>query len=486
MNAVKFRIQFGFVAALLAVVFCSAAIPAFAQRQYTVEKAATRAANERVKAKTVARTAPSKGLLIVLLNPKVAGKVTVKNAKGQILTEGEADDTGQAEFQLARGQIYTVEASAPRFSNATNTSRPLASQTAVRVDLTAQTASLKLRGLPLNAQIFIDETLRATVSDKEANGVLEVENVSPGDHKILIRHPEYNDYTDRLEKLEAGVAVTFGRISLVRVAKLNIQGPADARVMIDGAVLGRINANGSVQIDYELEKATEHTISVELLGYQPWAQKVTLEPGPRTIAVKLDPVVTAAGLSDLFDSLVQWNAPSSWKITGDAKNKLLEVKGPQLGWLKDVTYRDFKANFTITLPDGKGASWAVRADKEGRNYYLFHLSGPNSTTHTPKRFYTYLVKDGGTPQEVSTPIPLVADLDTKSSYTITVTVRDYTIKHTITSNSSGQEDDLGIWTDTSNTKDKFLFGTFGFRAFSNEVFLVDELHLCIGECLDNK
>ena len=36
---------------------------------------------------------------------------------------------------------------------------------------------------------------------------------------------------------------------------------------------------------------------------------------------------------------------------------------------------------------------------------------------------------------------------------------------------------LGSWTDTSPTKEKFLYGTFGFRSLSGEVFSVDELTL---------
>src|SRR5262249_39117154 len=146
--------------------------------------------------------------------------------------------------------------------------------------------------------------------------------------------------------------------------------------------------------------------------------------------------------SDLFESLSLWSAPPTWKIVSDGRNKRLEVRGEKLGLLADKTYRDFQVNFLLWLDNGKGASWAVRADKEGRNYYLFHLAGPKSTDFTPRRFYTFLISDGQAPVEVNTPIPVYPELNNKTSYTINIIVQDYTVRHKITSNDSGVTDDL--------------------------------------------
>ncbi|MCI0663776.1 MAG: hypothetical protein L0220_22170, partial [Acidobacteria bacterium] len=248
-------------------------------------------------------------------------------------------------------------------------------------------------------------------------------------------------------------------------------------VLIDGEFKGTIQEDGKVGIDYQLDQISEHAITVELLGHQPWSRREVLTPGSRTLIAKLDPITTSAGVSDFFDNLSQWNAPDSWKIITDERNKKLEVRGPKLGTLKDKIYQDFTANFTIWLDDSKGATWALRADKEGHNYYLFHLAGPKSTTHTPRRFYTYLVRDGNEPIEVSTPAPVIVDLSKPGSYAITIEVRRHHITHRIVSNQLGEDSDLGIWTDTTETKDKFLYGTFGFRSFSGEVFSVDDLSL---------
>jgi hypothetical protein len=463
--------------ALLWLIFCflTAAPTAPAQREYTVIKPRSRSATETV---TLNRKAsqPTRGLLAVFLDPVVPGKVVITDPKGRVLDQADADADGQAIFELRRGQTYQVKASFPGYTNAERKSGILKASASVRLQLKAQFAKLELPGLPAGAQIFIDDKPRATA--KESLVVLD--NLEPGPHSLLVRHPEYNDYRVDLGDLEAGSAVSFFPLStiLIKVAKLTVQGPPGATVLIDGAVQGKVRDDGTVRIDYQLDRAAEHTITVELLGYQTWSKNELLAPGPRAITVKLDPVVTSAGLSDFFDNLSLWNAPSSWKIVGDARNKKLEVRGERLGTLRDKTYRDFVASFKIWLSDGKGATWAVRADKDGRNCYLFHLAGPNSTTHTPKRFYTYLVKDGEAPVEVSTPIPVLVDLNQTDSYSITVIVRDHTVKH-IVANDQKVEESEGIWTDTTATKDKFLYGSFGFRALRGEVFTVDDLTLSL-------
>jgi len=434
---------------------------------------------ERTTGDVIIRTVPAqptKGVLAVVLDPIINGQVIVKDATGRVLAKQEADKDGQIEFQLQRNKTYQVEASFPGYRGVSGKSKPLKSSEIIRLKLVPQFAKLILNSLPANAQVIIDNQLRGTA---DQTGVVTVNELKPGDHSLLVRHPEYNEYADTLKGLEAGDIANW-RISLLRVAKLTVQGPAGATVLIDGAVQGKINADGVVRIDFAIDRTVERTIAVELLGYQTSSRKELLAPGPRTIAFNLDPIVTSAGVSDFFESLSQWNAPSTWKLVGEPKKRKLHVEGQQLGTLKDKTYRDIQegSNFTIWLDDGKGATWAVRADQEGRNYYLFHLAGPKATgAYTPNRFYTFLVKDGGTPVEVSTPAPVSLDLNQKDSYTINLVVTGYTVRHWITSNVSGQRDDLGIWTDTAPAKDKFLFGTFGFRSLAGEVFMVDDFNL---------
>jgi len=478
MNAFYPQVVTRFSLSLSIILLIACSKTAFAQREYTVVKPRERSATERVTIRTRAAQ-PSKGILAVVLQPIVPGQiVVVKDSTGKIISTQENIEDGQAEFQLQRGKIYHVEASRPGYLSKTGKSQPLKATEIIRLNLIPQFVSFNLSGLPAGAQVFIDDTLKATT---DQSGSIAIGDVEPGKHSLRISHPEYNDYRDNFdgEGLKAGEEVNYSRIQLTRVAKLLIQGPAGATVLINGALQGKIQENGSVRIDYELEQATERTISVEQLGYQSWTRTETLTPGPHTYSVSLDPIVTSAGVSDFFDSLSQWKAPTTWELMADGRNKKLRVKGEGLGVLKDRIYRDIQGglNFTIWLDDGKGATWAVRVDKEGNNYYLFHLAGPDSTTHTPKRLYTYLVRGGGAPVEVSTPIPVLTDLNKNTSYTITIEVTGYTVRQWITSDQTGDRGDLGIWTDTTATKDKFLYGTFGFCSMAGEIFTVDDLNL---------
>lgn len=462
----------------MALLVCACFQAALGQRRYTIEKPQDRSASERVTIRT--KSAPTRGVLAVVLQPIVPGQVVVvKDASGKVINRQEGIKDGQAEFQLQRGKTYQVEASYPGYLSAAGKSKPLKANEIIRLTLVPQFVQFNLGGLPVGAQVAIDDKMRAIVGQ---TGSVSIGEIPPGKHILRISHPEYNDYIDNFDDaaLEAGDEVNFGRIRMARVAKLIFQGPAGATVMIDGEVKGKIQADGSVRVDYAIERAAERTVSVELLGYQTWTKPELLSPGPKTISVKLDPIVTSAGVSDGFDSLSQWKTPSAgWELATDGRNKKLRVKGPELGLLKDRVYRDIQkeSNFIIWLEDGKGATWAVKADKDARSYYLFHLAGPKSTTHTPKKFYTYVVRDGAAPVEESTPFPVLIELDMKSSYLINIEVSGDKILHWITSNETGERVELGAWTDTTTTKDRFLYGTFGFRSLVGEVFAVDDFNL---------
>ncbi|HZS05359.1 MAG TPA: carboxypeptidase-like regulatory domain-containing protein [Blastocatellia bacterium] len=469
------------VSALLSLLFLlAAASAALAQREYTtveakVEKARARAATERIVIKTVTK-APTEGVLAVVLDPIIPGEVVVEDAGGKVVAKAEADKTGQAEFTLKRGVAYRVKATAPGFTSAAGKSVPLAASATVRLKLTAQFAALKLVNLPEAAQVFIDDQLKTT-ADK--TGSVTIADLAPGKHKLTIRHPEYDEFSNELGNLAAGDLLSYPSLPLVKVARLTVQTMPGALVMIDGALKGKAEADGKVLIKYELDKASEHSISIALLGYQDWVTREMLTPGAKNITAKLEPIVTSAGVSDTFDDLSLWSAPASWKLApvkmpNGRDNRKLTVSGEQLGVPKGTLYRDFDGLFEIRLNDGRGATWAMRIDKSGRNYYLFHLAGPKS--ETPKKFYTYLVKDGQMTQ-VSTPIPVIADLNQKDSYTIRLSVRGHRIQHWIVSNSTGEENDLGIYTDISDTKNSYLYGTFGFRSLKGETFTVDDFSI---------
>lgn len=451
------------------------AIPASGQRRYTVTRPKERSGSETLKVRTSARQTDTRGVLVVLVEPVLPGQIKVSRQNGREVGSAAADaEEGQAEFALPRNAVYQVEVSHPGYANSVVTTRPLGRQTVLRVRLNARFASLKLRDIPTGAQVLIDERPQVTVVE---GGEVTIPEIQPGAHRLRIVHPEYNDFEDNFEVVAAGEVVSFGRIPLTRVARIEVEGPAGAAILIDGALQGRITESGRLQILYELDRVTDLTISAELTGFQPWKLPTQLTPGPRKIRVEMLPVLTSAGVSDFFDSLSQWAAPSDWTVTGDNRNKRLTVKGSQVGQLRGLVYRDIQVNFTVWFDDGMGASWAVRMDPAGRSYYLFHISGPGSTALTPRRFHTFLVRNGEAPVPVGTPVPLLVDISPLTSYTISLTVREFTIQHSITSNETGETNDLGIWTDVSSDREKYLYGTFGLRSLHGEVFRIDDLNV---------
>jgi hypothetical protein len=218
---------------------------------------------------------------------------------------------------------------------------------------------------------------------------------------------------------------------------------------------------------------------LELIGYQSRTLRRLLKPGEELFEVPLEPVITDAGTSDGFDDLIQWNAPSNWKLEAvgpSVANKRLHIAGQELGLIRDKVFKDFEGIFTVWMPDGKGATWAMRADQTGKSYLLFHLAGPQSPLSVPKRFYTFLVRDSKI-EQVDVPTPLAFSFDPKASYTIEIVARGSIIEHWITSNETGERVTLGSYTMAAAMRNDLLYGTFGFRALNDETFIVDDLSI---------
>jgi hypothetical protein len=188
----------------------------------------------------------------------------------------------------------------------------------------------------------------------------------------------------------------------------------------------------------------------------------------------LEPFANPEGSTDGFDSLNQWSAPPTWKVLPSANNRTLQVSGTKVGVLKDKVYKDFQAVFTLWIPAAKERR-GDESRRGGDKLYLFHLSGPKAAAPFIPKPFLYLCGTGRKePVEVNQPTPLVVDLNSTSSFLIHIVAHGYEIEHSITSNETGEKVTLGHYTDSSATKDKFLYGLFGFRSFLGETFVVDD------------
>lgn len=444
-----------------------------------IEKPKERTTAEPVRPRARTVQPPSTGEVTVLLNPIVQGQVIVRDENGKQLQEESADENGEASFSLLRGRRYEIEATSPGFSPGITSFKLIGRSSTIRLSLTAESRILKLAGLPEGAEVLIDD---AQVRPSLVGGVATIAGLAAGKHRLIIQHPEYSQFAREIDlsPVSAGEAALL-LITLEKTARIEVASLPGASVMLDGVFKGVVPQTGSLNFEQPLNEPSEHMVSVEMIGYQKSALKHRLVPGRNKIEVNLDPIITDAGTTDGFDNLSQWQAPASWQTPLEGNNRRLRVAGSEPGQLKNKVFRDFRVNFLLWMEDGKGASWVVRPDKESRNYYLFHLAGPNSEMGTPNRFYTFIVEDGGEPREVLPPTPLVTAIDPEASYTIDIRINGHHIEHWITSNVTGDEDSLGSFTCTDPERDKFLYGSFGFRALKGEVFLIDDLSIKTGE-----
>ncbi len=67
------------------------------------------------------------------------------------------------------------------------------------------------------------------------------------------------------------------------------------------------------------------------------------------------------------------------------------MRGAQPGFVRDRQYRNFNLELDLTLINGKGAAWLLRARNE-KTFYLFQLSGPNAGT--PNTFRCFRIENG--------------------------------------------------------------------------------------------
>jgi VWFA-related protein len=263
-------------------------------RQYTISKPRERKTRERIKMVPIV-VEPTTTLLTVVLNPVINGLITIKDEFGTVVTQEEAGEDGQAEVPLRKGRTYQIQVTAPNYRTASVTMKgPLKSNYAVqRLQLTPEFVGIEFLTLPANSQIYIDDKLKKITQE---HGPDRIDDLEPGTYTLLIRHPDYNDHTYRLESLKAGTTVTFPPLLLTRLARLTIEGPAGASILIDGTFKARIEPDGNVRIDYPLEEAGEHTITAELTGYKIWSSCIMLTPGPRTITVEMEQETTSTGV----------------------------------------------------------------------------------------------------------------------------------------------------------------------------------------------
>lgn len=416
-------------------------------------------------------------ILVIIVNPIVPATITITDDKGrETITEADIVN-GQADLELKYGKSYSVKVEYPGFvGQQVKYEMPKKEAGMLRFDLQAQYAKFNFQAIPANTDLYLDGTPLLLNRNGEA---ATVNNINPGNHTLVIRHPDYLDVRLPLNNIEAGEEIRFTSLSqlMERAVKFYVTGPPGAEIFIDNSFKGKINSDGKALVEYKLNKPEIHTFSVNAPGYTTYSLKEVFQSGSRSINVSLDPVLTATGYTEDFNNLNQWKYPSSWavviKMAGGGLNNKLEVKGDGIGTLIGKLYRDFDLNFKLQLTDGAGASWMVRTDTDEKNYYLFHLTGSQSKDKTPHRLYFYKVENGKL-REIEAPKRLNFDLNQRDTYNIQLSTGGNKFFVTVTNLNSVSSTRI-ICTDTEPIDSLFRFGTIGFQSIAGEGFVVDDL-----------
>jgi hypothetical protein len=122
---------------------------------------------------------------------------------------------------------------------------------------------LKVVSMVPEAQVFIDGAAVGKVPQEK--------KVSAGEHPVVVRLDGYKQFEEKV-RVEAGQSVTV-QATLKPVGRLRIlTTPSQAGVLINGLPVGR------TPLDQEVETG-ETVIRIELAGFQPFEQTITIEGG---------------------------------------------------------------------------------------------------------------------------------------------------------------------------------------------------------------
>jgi TIR domain len=185
------------------------------------------------------------------------------------------------------------------------------------------------------------------------------------------------------------------------------------------------------------------------------------------------PPLTTVGINDEFINLEKWTVPpTGWRIDMSSGAGNLEITSqPQVGYLTEVAFTDFEANFDIKFLSNRGAAWALRVSGEG-DYYLFYLTGTEGPLR--KRFLSSVVRDGKPDPKSERSTNVLLEVKEGDSYHVKIEAKGNRFTHTLTSNDTAQKVLLGEFIDPNNVHP---WGSIGFRTVGDEKFAVDDLFI---------
>jgi hypothetical protein len=456
-EVVMMRLLFSFF--LLALVF---ACPAEAQRsggevEIWPRKKAPLPTRPPAKPRgSMVPSSRSNGVLFVITNPPSA-EIVIKNNQGETVKQSRAND-GELRAELPAGP-YLVQVTSSDL--APFSSKVILRPGGIRVvtaDLKFNSGSIVIGPIEPDAVIFIDG--EKVAEWKRNENMAEIEDVLPGKHLLRITHPNMAAYEKEIVVQASSTTIVMPRFAPAP-AELLLKSNPGAAVYINGMFHGKVLGDGTLKLTKM--HAGEHELKLVKDGYDDHKEKIKIQPGDSVLEKPLKMKKMYAGIADFFmDGGSLWTLPKSWQVTS---GKML-VRGPEIGLVADRVYKDFRLEFDITLLNGKGAVWVIRARDEN-NYYVFQLSGDKGVS--PNTFRSYLCRDGKI-QLLKTTTVAEDISQPNDSLHIVVEAKGNQISHFIETASRPHEggiQPLDVLTDTT-----LSHGRIGFSTKDNEEFIV--------------
>jgi hypothetical protein len=405
------------------------------------------------------------GVLFVLTEPRDA-EIAINGKPA-----GKATD-GEFRRELRAGSTYRITVSAgsdyePKMETVMLESRR---DKVLRASLVSNYGLVKIGPALEGAQVFIDDkpvpAERAPL-DKDSN-TIKIDNLTPGEHKISYRHPDYVPLERRFQISPSSEYIwTFNPEPAT--VELTLRTDPETFVYIDGEPKGKTTADGVLKRS-DVRLGT-HNIKLVKEDFEEYQQTIEFKyREPVSIDKRLVPLPTSAEFSDDFDFAKPdlWTLPRSG--TSFKEGRLQLDNANTLASPTNIRYRNFEMSFLLRLGNGGGAAWAIRV-KDSSNYYLFYLSGPDGLP--PNRFNTYIVRNNEfDPAKPARSDNLIERLTPGGQYQLVIKATGNKIEHEIRPANTGKTTQLGFFEDKDST---FLIGGIGFRTVASEKFSIDDL-----------
>jgi hypothetical protein len=333
----------------------------------------------------------------------------------------------------------------------------------IKGELKANFGFLLLTNLPKTAKVMINgQEVAENNFSWEQTDAAKIK-VPLGNHQVQVLEKEYLPFTEYIEVVDNNPKPVVVKLKK-QLVNLLVKSTVGAKVYLNNQEKGTISSSGSLLIP-ELIPEKYHLL-IECASYQKYEKDIILEPKKEiTLEQPLSLLVTSVEFVDSFESgLTFWNAPNQWQVAGN----LLRVNGKGVGLPKEKNYCDATIVFGVQLLNEKGAAWVIRA-QDSNNYYLFCLN--SSQGLYPNRLVTYICRNGKVdltkPEIIPLPTPL--QLKVGGTYEVRIKMEKNLIIHSLFSNITGDETQIGIYKDPNNV---FSCGNIGFTAPNGEDFQV--------------